>query len=121
MWLIEEHGLVLSGSYDTTIRMWKIKDGKCQQIYMGHSNTVNCLFVSGNLLASGSSDRQCRIGYLWDKTVYHKFAYSRAVTAVRLSEEEKNCVTSTTDGLIKVWSLECKSPIKTSSFEQRCV
>ena len=60
LWVMEEYGLLLSGSYDTTIRMWRLKDGKCQQIYMGHSNTVNCLFVSGDIFASGSSDRHCR-------------------------------------------------------------
>ena len=49
---------MVSASYDTTIRLWDIEEGKCLQIFEGHEDSVNSILEhsSGDLI-SGSEDK----------------------------------------------------------------
>lgn len=53
----------ISGSRDTTLRVWDLITGACTQILMGHQASVRCLEIHGNLVVSGSYDTTAKI---WD-------------------------------------------------------
>lgn len=51
----------ISGSRDTTLRVWDISTGCCTAILMGHQASVRCLEIHGDLVVSGSYDTTAKI------------------------------------------------------------
>lgn len=47
---------VVSGSRDTTLRVWDLDKGVSTKVLVGHSSSVRCLAVHGDLVVSGSYD-----------------------------------------------------------------
>ena len=59
-------GHVITGSWDTTVRMWDVRSGECIQILEGHTGDVFCVHLhSSGYLLTGSGDGTVRI---WDIT-----------------------------------------------------
>uniref|UniRef100_A0A8C6YD23 CMT1A duplicated region transcript 1 protein n=1 Tax=Naja naja TaxID=35670 RepID=A0A8C6YD23_NAJNA len=110
LYLHEDRGFLLSGSYDLSIRMWNIRKGTCVKLFMGHKGNITCLDVCKSRFLSGSKDCTAK---LWDmktgrciKTFTHK-AY---VWAAKMNEV--HIVTSCDKGLVKVWHAESYILIK---------
>ena len=40
-----EKEIVISGSYDETIKIWCLKTGRCQETLRGHHGRVLCMYV----------------------------------------------------------------------------
>jgi WD40 repeat protein len=56
--------LIISGSGDSTLKVWEVETGKCQQTLVGHSNTVyTVLAFSESRVISGSFDETIKF---WD-------------------------------------------------------
>ena len=51
----------ISGSRDTTLRIWDISTGIAKGILMGHQASVRCLEIYGDLVVSGSYDTTAKI------------------------------------------------------------
>jgi F-box and WD-40 domain protein CDC4 len=47
---------VVSGSRDTTLRVWDLQKGVSTKVLVGHSSSVRCLAVHGDIVVSGSYD-----------------------------------------------------------------
>jgi WD40 repeat protein len=58
-------GQLVSGSFDNTVKLWSVADGKCERTFTGHSDWVlECEFAPhGKNLVSGSRDKTLK---LWD-------------------------------------------------------
>lgn len=56
MALINEKGLIVSGSSDNSIKIWNWEKGICINTIYGHTNWVNCLVYIhvADILVSGS-------------------------------------------------------------------
>lgn len=53
-----KNGMIVSGSSDTSIRIWDPKSGKCVRVLEGHTHTVLCIIeLESGYLASGSVDQ----------------------------------------------------------------
>ncbi|XP_053148234.1 F-box and WD repeat domain containing protein 10B isoform X2 [Hemicordylus capensis] len=101
IWLNEQKGFILSGSYDLSIRMWNIITGVCIKIFNGHSGTINCLHLHKNKFVSGAKD--CMVK-MWDiesgkclKTLKHK----GTVWAAKMNGT--HIVSADDKGQVKVW------------------
>lgn len=51
----------ISGSRDTTLRVWDLPSGTCTCVLMGHQASVRCLDIQGDLVVSGSYDTTAKI------------------------------------------------------------
>ncbi len=62
IYICEAKRIVITGSYDTTIRCWSLETGKCLRIYQGHQQTVSCIsmYDEHERIITGSSDRSCK-------------------------------------------------------------
>jgi WD40 repeat protein len=59
--VLHNRPIAVTGSRDTTVRVWDIQKGRMLRILQGHSNSVRCLDVCGNKVVSGSYDASCRV------------------------------------------------------------
>lgn len=53
--------IAISGSRDTTLRVWDLASGTCSSVLMGHQASVRCLEIHGDLVVSGSYDTTAKI------------------------------------------------------------
>ena len=51
----------ISGSRDTTLRIWDLQSGTCSKVLTGHQASVRCLEIHGDLIVSGSYDTTAKI------------------------------------------------------------
>ena len=59
---LSKKGELVSGSYDKTIKVWRLDTGECLRTMTGHTNWVKSLTINKNgHLFSCSSDYQARI------------------------------------------------------------
>eukprot|EP01132_Coremiostelium_polycephalum_P007932 gene7932-9758_t len=61
------NGMLISGSSDSTVKIWDLSTLKCKQMLSGHQGIVHAVAVIGNRLFSGSSDQTIRV---WDLETY---------------------------------------------------
>jgi WD40 repeat protein len=57
--------VIVSGSWDKTVRVWDRLSGECLQILNGHGSWVSSVALSGDVIVSGSDDNTVRV---WDST-----------------------------------------------------
>jgi len=106
-----KEGLILTGSRDRTLRLWK-PHGRCLRTFVGHRSTVTCISVNRrNIIASGSADHTVRI---WDKQLSTSMrtleGHTDAITAV-LVMETGTIISASQDTTVRVWSgarYDCK-------------
>ena len=65
-----QSNLIVSGSFDETVRLWDVKTGQCLKVLPAHSDPVTAVHFNrdGTLIVSCSYDGLCRI---WDTSTGH--------------------------------------------------
>ena len=59
--VLHNRPIAVSGSRDTTLRVWDVQRGRLLRTLTGHDESVRCLDVCGNRAVSGSYDCTCRV------------------------------------------------------------
>jgi guanine nucleotide-binding protein subunit beta-2-like 1 protein len=105
----------LSGSWDGTLRLWDIKNGKTARRFVGHDKDVLSVAFSADnrQIVSGSRDKTVK---LWNtlgecKYTIKEEGHTEWVSCVRFSPNPTNAmiVSCGWDNLVKVWKLSnCK-------------
>lgn len=105
----------LTGSMDTTMRLWDLNTGQSVRKFKGHTKDVNSVAFSADnrQIVSGSRDKTIK---LWNTLAECKYTITEEnhtdwVSCVRFSPSAKNplIVSCGWDKLIKVWNLNnCK-------------
>ena len=104
---------IFSGSYDTTIRRWRVGSSSCHQIMHGHSKSIIALDYCNGVLVSGSKDGLIKIWNIQKGKCTCTFRHGNYsfVTCVKIRE---NTIVSSCDrAMIKVWDLTARKLRKT--------
>lgn len=59
--VLEGRPIAVSGSRDSTLRVWDIEQGLEKHVLHGHTHSVRAVEVHGNRAVSGSYDTTCRL------------------------------------------------------------
>ncbi|XP_033729624.1 phospholipase A-2-activating protein-like isoform X3 [Pecten maximus] len=113
------HGLILTGSNDSTILAYTLDSPEPIYKLTGHSNTV-CSLAAGKFgtLLSGSWDKTAKV-WLNKKCVMTLEGHESAVWAVAILPEQGYMLTGSADKTIKVWKAgKCE---KTLTGHEDCV
>ncbi|PQE26677.1 hypothetical protein CJF30_00011108 [Rutstroemia sp. NJR-2017a BBW] len=105
---IQRKPIVVSGSYDKTVRLWDTATGK--QVLpplKGHTDGVNSVAFSpdGKQVVSGSSDQTVR---LWDTTTGKQVlpplkGHTGGIYSVAFSPDGKQVVSGSSDQTVRLW------------------
>ncbi len=113
---------LVSGSSDTTIKIWNLATGQEIRTLNGHSSWVNSVAFSpdGKTLASGSSDDTIKI---WNLVIGQEIrtlnghpneVWSNEVWSVAISPDARTLASGNrTYGIIKIWNLATGQEIRT--------
>ncbi len=99
---------VLSGSEDSTLRLWDIETGKEVRRFTGHTESVNSVAVSpdGRFALSGSSDKSLR---LWDietgKELRRFIGHTKTVNSIVFSPDGHQVLSGSDDQSVRLWDI----------------
>ncbi|XP_063148692.1 F-box and WD repeat domain containing protein 10B [Candoia aspera] len=110
LYLNEQKGFLLSGSYDLSIRMWNIRTGTCLKIFMGHKGSITCLDVYKSRFVSASKDCTAKLWNMSTGKCTKTFTHKGYVWAAKMNDT--HIVTSCDKGSVKVWHAESYVLIK---------
>lgn len=101
-------GLLASGSYDQTVKLWDLASNRLVRSLDGHRGAVNSVAFDrqGGILASASDDNTVR---LWDVTSGRLLrsleGHSRAVTSVAFDPQGGTFASGSQDRTVKLWDV----------------
>ena len=53
---------IVSGSLDTSIRVWDVDNGNCIHTLIGHQSLTSGMELKNNILVSGNADSTVKVG-----------------------------------------------------------
>ncbi|GEM_PF-2702515 len=101
--------ILISGSYDKTVKQWTIEDGNLIQNCYDNSSAIQSIAVSydGKIIASGGDDGKI---YFWETETGIKRGSlqgnNKAVKSLNFSGNGELLVAGCSDGSLKLWQLE---------------
>ncbi|KAI5701559.1 hypothetical protein M8J76_017263 [Diaphorina citri] len=108
---------VVSGSLDTSIRVWEAESGNLRHTLMGHQSLTSGMELRNNILVSGNADSTVKV---WDivsgqclQTLSGRNKHQSAVTCLQFNS--RFVITSSDDGTVKLWD------VKTGEFIRNLV
>lgn len=100
-----EEETFISGSWDTTARVWDINSQKCLFMLKDHSYAVATLALENKRYVTGSQDKRLKF---WDKDTLIKTvddAHDDIIRDIILAADGSSIYTCSNDYLIKQWTL----------------
>jgi WD40 repeat protein len=99
---------LISGSADTSIKLWDFATGKELRTLNGHTSYVNALAISpdGKILASGGADTTILIWDLATGRILHTLrGHAGFINALSINRSGNLLASGSADGTIKIWDL----------------
>ncbi|KAJ5816346.1 hypothetical protein N7447_008579 [Penicillium robsamsonii] len=121
--MMPEQPLIISGSRDSTMRVWKLPqpgdskylppaptDEECPylvRVLTGHQHSVRALTAYGNTLVSGSYDCTVRVWKIsTGKSLHTLHGHTMKVYSVALDCKRNRCISGSMDHVVKIWSID---------------
>ncbi|KAL9265727.1 JINGUBANG-like protein [Drosera capensis] len=109
--LNQEAGILYSGSWDKTIKVWRLSDSKCLESIDAHDDAINSVIVGiDGMVFSGSADGTVKA---WRRELQGRstkhflvqtlLAQQNAVTALAANAESGILYSGSSEGLVNFW------------------
>jgi WD40 repeat protein len=111
---------VVSGSADSTIKLWNLNMRQEIHTLSGHSQGITSIALSrdGQTIASGSKDKTIKLWNLSTKEeIYTIAGHSDIITSVVISPDNKTLASASEDTTIKLWNLSNGEEIRTLKWQ----
>ncbi|MDZ7993077.1 MAG: WD40 repeat domain-containing protein [Nostoc sp. EfeVER01] len=98
--------LLVSGSWDQTIKVWQLETGELLHTLKGHRDRVYAIALSpdGKIIASGSADKTIKLWHLPTGELLGTFTgHGNIVTALAFTASGEMLVSGSLDKTIKIW------------------
>ncbi|XP_057782979.1 protein JINGUBANG-like [Salvia miltiorrhiza] len=107
------HGLLYSGSWDKTLKIWRISDSKCLESVAAHDDAVNSVIAApGGMVFTGSADgtvKAWRREFSGRRTEHFLvdvlLEQEHAVTALAAAGGGRAVYAGSSDGLVRFWEV----------------
>jgi hypothetical protein len=106
--LSSDGSTAVSGSGDTTVKVWSVAAGACLHTLTGHTQYVTGVSLSsdGSTAVSGSSDKTVKVWSVAAGACLHTLTgHTADVSGVSLSSDGSTAVSGSWDTTVKVWSV----------------
>jgi len=99
--------LLVSGSYDKTIKLWDVQTGGIVKTFHGHTNYVHSVSVSADctLVASGSDDYTICLWNVQAEECHHVIEQQNPVVHVRFSPTDPQHLLSVSNDEVWHWNI----------------
>ncbi|XP_034679757.1 protein JINGUBANG-like [Vitis riparia] len=112
--LDQDQGLLYSGSWDKTLKVWRISDSKCLESIRAHDDAINTVVAGfAGLVFTGSADGTVKVWHrqLHGKGTKHLFLQTllnqeTAITSLAVNTEGAIIYCGSSDGLVNFWERE---------------
>ncbi len=106
----------LSGSEDTTLKLWDVERGNCLRTFEGHTLAISsvCLSADGRFALSGSRDNTLKLWDIERGNCLRTFErHTHAIKSVCLSADGRFALSGSRDNTLKLWDVECGYCLRT--------
>lgn len=102
------NGLIYSGSWDKTLKVWRISDLKCMESIKAHDDAINCLVACKGIVYSASADGKIKAWGQQGKTSHSLLGIMEghndiSLNSVVVSEDGKWVYGGGSDGSVMGW------------------
>ncbi|OIV99454.1 hypothetical protein TanjilG_17264 [Lupinus angustifolius] len=115
--LDEEEGFLYSGSWDKTLKVWRVSDSKCVESIQAHDDAVNAVVSSlGGYVLTGSADGTVK---MWKREMKGKktkhvldrilLKQENAVTSLAVNHLSTVVYCGSSDGIVNYWERDGKN------------
>ncbi|KAF9607407.1 hypothetical protein IFM89_034953 [Coptis chinensis] len=108
--LNEDEGLLYSGSWDKTMKVWRLSDSKCLESVNAHNDAVNSVVSGFGMVFTGSADGSIKV---WKRELQTKgpkhalvqtlLKQESAVTSLAVNTIASVLYGGSSDGLVNFW------------------
>jgi len=106
---------ILSGSHDTTMRLWETATGKERQIFKGYESFIFSVALSpdGRWAALGGRDTTLRLWDVASGRELRKFSgHTGSVHAIAFSPDGRQLVSASWDETVRLWDVGTGRPLR---------
>ncbi|KAF5896802.1 CMT1A duplicated region transcript 1 protein isoform X1, partial [Clarias magur] len=117
----EERELVISASYDLSIRCWNLKTGACVMLLSGHTGTITCLDLHKDHLVSGARDCKVKVWSLQTGQCFDRMKFRHRKPIACVKTDASLVLSGCEGGLIKMWDIQTATLLKVTQGHQGAV
>jgi hypothetical protein len=110
--------LAVSGSSDSTLKVWDLESGRELRTLVGHALSLNTVAMSpdGRIAVSASSDRTLKVWDLDSGLLIRSLeGHSLSVNGVAVCPDGRRAISASSDKTLMVWDLETGRALRTMS------